>query len=374
VLGGGRPSAPLVMSDAERTALLAAPGADATRALPSDGPGRHHRGAPPPPPPAAAPLAAAADPVDPVRRNWLKVGAWTAAAVVVAVICWLFAWNFLDTPDRVAVPNVANATAANARSTLQAAGFAVTEETEQSDTVAEGLVVRTNPAAGTRADKGDTVRLVVSAGPAPVRMPILTGLTLEQAQQALANAGLRLAANPERRPSTAEEKDKVVEQWPAASEPVARDSEVRVALGEGPEQVAVPDVSGQTLEAARVNLETAGFKVEVVEVDSAVEAGRVAGTDPAAGSRADKESVVRVQLSNGNGITMPDLTGRTLSQAVTALRAAGWQGTQADIITVPVGTTDVTKVGKIVAQRQEPGSQVPRNAIISVDIGQLAAR
>ena len=93
------------------------------------------------------------------------------------------------------VPDVAGRTVADATSILESQLFIVgSSSSEPSDTVAEGRVIRTNPSAGTSANAGSTVNLVISSGPpdplpaGPCELPIPTveGMTLEQAQAALA--------------------------------------------------------------------------------------------------------------------------------------------------------------------------------------------
>jgi beta-lactam-binding protein with PASTA domain len=71
-------------------------------------------------------------------------------------------------PCNVAVPNVAGQTVAAADAALTAAGLAVGAVTSEcSNTVAAGLVIRQNPAAGTEATSGNAVVLIVSGGPCP---------------------------------------------------------------------------------------------------------------------------------------------------------------------------------------------------------------
>ena len=53
---------------------------------------------------------------------------------------------------------------------------------EASDTVAAGLVIRTDPPAGTKLAEGKPFSIVASNGPAPRALPDLTGLTLDDAR------------------------------------------------------------------------------------------------------------------------------------------------------------------------------------------------
>lgn len=54
-----------------------------------------------------------------------------------------------EVPATVPIPDVAGQTAADAQATLEAAGFTVTRVEQSSTDVEAGLVIETNPSAGT---------------------------------------------------------------------------------------------------------------------------------------------------------------------------------------------------------------------------------
>lgn len=72
-------------------------------------------------------------------------------------------------PAQVAVPNVVGQTQAAATTTITSAGLVLGTVTNQpSGTVPSGSVISENPAAGTQANAGSAVSLVVSSGPVPL--------------------------------------------------------------------------------------------------------------------------------------------------------------------------------------------------------------
>jgi eukaryotic-like serine/threonine-protein kinase len=91
---------------------------------------------------------------------------------------------------KVEVPQVAGRRFDDARAVLAAAHLQARRAVEFHD-MPKGLVVRTEPAAGTGATWGSTVTVVVSKGPDLVAVPDVVGLTREQAEQRLREAGLR---------------------------------------------------------------------------------------------------------------------------------------------------------------------------------------
>ena len=94
-------------------------------------------------------------------------------------------------PASESLTNVAGLTAAQAAATLRKAGFKTTTKTEASKTVEAGHVIGTEPPAETEVQEGHVVTLLVSSGPAPVRVPDVTGQSLEAAEATLTNAELR---------------------------------------------------------------------------------------------------------------------------------------------------------------------------------------
>ena len=98
-------------------------------------------------------------------------------------------------PNEVEVPNVSGYSENNAKSTLKAAGFTdVTVVYDNSDTVASGLVVRTDPSAGTKTAANQTITITVSSGPSDKRIdvPYVVGESYSDARYELASAGFNV--------------------------------------------------------------------------------------------------------------------------------------------------------------------------------------
>ncbi len=95
-------------------------------------------------------------------------------------------------PDEIPIPNVEGFTPAAATQALNDDGFRVTEAEEPSDTVAAGLVTRTDPPAGEVGQDGDTVTIYISTGLPVVQVPNLAQLTPEDAGEQLAALGLNV--------------------------------------------------------------------------------------------------------------------------------------------------------------------------------------
>jgi len=115
--------------------------------------------------------------------------------VIAAVVTLLVAlaagggWWFGQGPgSTIPVPEVAGLDLATAEQTLKDATL-VAEPFECSSLEVEaGLAARTEPKAGTRVDRGSTVRLCQSTGPELLAVPALVGLSVEDAKREIETA------------------------------------------------------------------------------------------------------------------------------------------------------------------------------------------
>jgi uncharacterized repeat protein (TIGR01451 family) len=95
-------------------------------------------------------------------------------------------------PDQVGVPDVTGQTGDAAKAFLEAEPytFVVTITPEPSADIPANVVLRTDPPLNTPVAKGSNVNVIVSAGPAKVRVPPVEGLAEAAARNQLTNRGL----------------------------------------------------------------------------------------------------------------------------------------------------------------------------------------
>lgn len=96
-------------------------------------------------------------------------------------------------PQKVAVPNVVGQSEDSARSTLTGAGFTVTVTQQDDAKATPGTVLSESPAAGTQADKGSAVTIVVAKQPSEVSVPNVVGEDEATAIDTLTNAGFKVS-------------------------------------------------------------------------------------------------------------------------------------------------------------------------------------
>lgn len=94
-------------------------------------------------------------------------------------------------PKPITYPDVIGQNVATAKAALQAMGVTVKIKTQFSDTVETDLVISQNPAGAAKGFEGETITLIVSAGPPITTVPNVVGLSVKDAHNKLSAANLK---------------------------------------------------------------------------------------------------------------------------------------------------------------------------------------
>ncbi|WKS29856.1 Stk1 family PASTA domain-containing Ser/Thr kinase [Corynebacterium pseudodiphtheriticum] len=354
------------------TAMAGAPGpasaagtaAGAAGALPANAAGAH----------TGPPTATTAKPSSHLR--------WLVAFIVIAllVIGAGYAWSVLNDRDSrrqsdnlaqsetVSVPNIIGLERNEAIAKLEEVGLRPEIVDAPDPEIPEHHVVRTNPSVGSQLQRNTTVTVTVSTGKEDTQVPRLVNMTPQEASAALAEVGLELEPEVDEEFSDSIEQGRITRHEPAAGANLPKGSRVRVTISRGPEivDVRVPSLTGMKWSQARETLESLGFVPKPQFVDSLEPADRVLGVD-GAGQMRPEGSDVRVEVSNGLLTTMPDITRKNRSQALNALRDAGWEASESKLLTgEPVDTAVVTDQGLIAVTSPSPGETIRKDQEINV--------
>jgi eukaryotic-like serine/threonine-protein kinase len=370
-------------SPGERTASMAAVGAGALMAAgmaPSaaDGSKTASEGATPPPGETTYPPAVYDDggvPPGPTdgedeqkRRIWRDPWLWVAVVLALLLAGGAAAYFLTKSTPQVVVPNVISQQLPVARTILQNEGFQISV-TQQTSNAPAQTVIAEIPAGGTKADKGSTVNLTVSSGPASVNVPSVVGETTEQAHKALAQAGLKVGRTITQT-SDQFAAGTVIDTSPSAGQPVPSGSEVTLVVSSGRAKVNVPDVTGQTQRAASSTLVNAGFKVGTVtqQQTTSSPAGTVISQSPSGGtSQVPGTSVNLVVAQTPTTVSVPNVVGDTAAQASSTLTGAGF--------TVAQTTKSVTdkKQDGIVVSQNPSGGTAKKGSTVTIVVGKAAS-
>ena len=270
-------------------------------------------------------------------------------------------------PESVAVPNVVGLTQAEAKTQIEQAGFTweLNPDKVTSDTVAEGSVASTDPAAGTQAEKGATVRVTISSGPDSVTLPDnLVGMSPDDARKAIEALGLKWELDSSKVASDTVPEGKVAQTNPSPGSKVKAGQTIRAYLSSGSDQVDVPDLSGMTQDQARSTLKSVGLELgNVTSVDSEKEKDRIVEQDPATGTKVKKGTTVGVSVSNGKAaqVEIPTVVGMGRDDAEAQLKALG--------LTVTVEEVAGNQpAGQVLSVEPGEGSKVEKNSTVKLKV------
>jgi serine/threonine-protein kinase len=364
VRSGQSPLAPLVMSEDERTAMLAA--------SPSTGPTRRINGGRHTMPPQAVSDYDDYYDEQPRRSTAKTVGIVAAVLVALGLVGFVVLQVFFLSPPptpKVAVPNVVGATEQDARNQVISAGLRVgTVQQVQSQASQIGQVLSTDPAVGTQIAKSSTVNLSVGNGPPTVAVPALAGMTVQDATTLLRERGLDIGAQTTKETGDASQVGKILSSTPGPGVDAPGRSQVAVVVGIAQTTVQVPDVSNQDPDSAEQQLTNSGFRVQRQDVDGTGQEGSVLGTNPPAGSRVQRNSQVVLQISRGNQIKVPNVVGHSLQDAARTLQQAGFSNINQDSVDVNNRKDD----GNVVKQSIPAGSTANPNDDITITQGRYS--
>lgn len=156
-----------------------------------------------------------------------------------------------------------------------------------------------------------------------VTVPDVRRLDAAQARRQLSRAELDVVF-ADSLPNPQVPRGAVVAQSPLPGQEVGPGSRVRLILSSGRERRTIPQVTTLSREHAVKLLEASGFRVVVQETPSPRAAGRVVGTQPAAGATVAVPAAVRLLVSAGPPmVAVPSLAGLFEGEARAALQAAG---------------------------------------------------
>src|SRR5882757_4606721 len=191
-----------------------------------------------------------------------------------------------------------------------------------------------------------TMRLAIHGR--EVKVPNLTGLTLADASKQTRSLGLILTLeNRFYSPNTSP--GHILAQSPAPGVTVRRQWAVRVTESLGAQQVAIPDVLGQSERTASINIRRLGLELgAVAHVAAPGEPGVVIAQTPAPNAAGVERPRVSLLLSepeeteSPQAFVMPSLAGLTLAGAAARAYAAGLRIVSAEDLNLPAPDTTAT--------------------------------
>ncbi|MFA1542081.1 Stk1 family PASTA domain-containing Ser/Thr kinase [Actinomadura monticuli] len=312
----------------------------------------------------------------PPTRTDRAIGALTGRYVLVAIgaiAALILGWAvwYQTSGQYEHVPSsIIGMKVADARDQLESGGLEVrTAKAVYDDRVHKGGVAKSDPPAGARVAKGQTVTLTPSRGITPREVPDVEGKSLADARKTLEDKGFTVGRTSTS-PSQTVAKDRVIGTDPEPGEKQSPDDPVAVVVSSG---MSMPDLVGQNGDAAANQLRSMGLNVNVQKKQVAgKEPNTVISQTPSEGtgvSRGDEVTLVvnkrdcivdagPFQFGCDDGgderIPVPDMTNRTVGEARKALKESGFK-------------VNVTGFGGDRVRFQSPSSgEAPRGSTVTI--------
>jgi beta-lactam-binding protein with PASTA domain len=305
-----------------------APGSDDGEGFDDDGPAsptkREARAAQKARAKAAATPVTTFGPLHPRRR----VIIWTVVIAVLFVLAAVAGWFLALGPGALAtVPDVHNKTVAQAQQLLHDQGFdAAPTSSVFDEKTAAGLVVDTDPTAGSSQRRFLGVSILVSKGPVLYPVPAVTGKTLAAATSALKDGHLA-AGNVTEAFDEKVAAGIVLSQNPASGTQFRGNTKVNLVVSKGPKPIPVPSVVGKTSADAKSALEALGLKTAIAPErlnSPTVPVGSVISQVPASGDLTAGGTVTLTISKGPKMVLVPDLVGKQVGAAKAQLEALGF--------------------------------------------------
>jgi serine/threonine-protein kinase len=201
----------------------------------------------------------------------------------------------------IAVPDVVGKTRDQAASIMQQHRLKPNFVEQDAADKPPGTVLGTDPGAGTRVPKaaagqeftGVTVNI---AREPPVPIPDVKGQDPDAATTVLNQAGFNSIVRTET-PSDTVPVGKVIGTDPPAATPTAKTTPIKLLVSTGPDEIEVPNVVGQTQDAAASQLTGLRFNVTILQASSTpANKGKVFAQSPAPGTKLHKLDNVTITV------------------------------------------------------------------------------
>ena len=261
-------------------------------------------------------------------------------------------------PTLVEIPDLTGSEQAQALNDLQELGFIVGIENSADSSVPAGFVINTQPAANTITNPDTLVTIIVSVGPEAFPIPYVVDLEVARGVYVIEQSGFtigqQLEINDDNIP-----RGFIISQNPVAGTKMGPDSTVDLVISAGPSLIEISDLSRKSLVDAIQILETLGFEYEFIEEYSEnVSVGLVSHTIPRAGELVTNDQAIKVIISLGLKVEVPNLIGFTYQEASNILQEIGL---------LPSASGDTG--GRVTQQSPQEGEFVDPEGFVELSFG-----
>jgi serine/threonine protein kinase len=304
-----------------------------------------------------------------------------ALAVVIVFLGNTLNWWHIGTSSTKTfqLESVSGLSSSVAESKLHTAGLDPVVEKQASDAASKGLVLNTDPAAGSQVHKGERIVLNVGSGTAVVDVPVpdVIGFELHDAETTLKNNGLGVPGIVNEVCPGTSQANVVCNQNPLAPTQVPKGTSIQLFVSNNqttttvPLSHIVPSVMNDTTTAACASIAQQGLLCAPssdfqFQYSSSVLDNLVITTNPGPGVTPPPNTTIVLVVSKGPApVTVPPVTGDTQAMAMSTLSTAGFD----PVAKLDKKDRDGNDCGIVTKQNPASGSPAQSGATVTITVG-----
>ena len=271
-----------------------------------------------------------------------------------------------EAQDRVEVPTLIGMAMDGAREVLKDAKLSVQMDYEINNEFPENTVFDQEPAAGTRIEQAETVRLWVSQGTGPMVLLNVVGDVQGDALRDLEAMGLVVDVYEREDPVVP--LGQVVDQNPPSGAPVEPGTRIVIFVSSGPPVERIPDLANRPVLDAMNIIVQLGWKASTIEEYSdEVVKGYVLRTEPLSRTELSPGEEVVIVVSSGPApVAVPPVVSLTQDSATTALQEVGFE-VNVRFESLPANSPND---GRVISQSPLPDEEVDLGTAVTIVIGE----
>ena len=214
--------------------------------------------------------------------------------------------------SKKAIPDVRGMSETEAQNELEDAGFKVTSSFQYDDSVESGKVISTTPEAGTKAEKGSTVTMLVSQGSNKKTVPDVRGMADATAQSTIKSYGFNVGTVTYDY-SDSVEKGMVISQTVEPGTKASAGTSISITVSNGPkpeEKIEVQSFVGQPVSALKSWAVSNGININETKKgpSNTYPEGYITSMTPSSGT-ISKGGTISYEVSSGAGSQDSNNTG-----------------------------------------------------------------
>jgi beta-lactam-binding protein with PASTA domain len=197
-----------------------------------------------------------------------------------------------------------------------------------------------------------------------VKVPSIVGLKVSEAEKVITNNNLILQVVDSQYSDTVPI-DCIITQNPEENTTVKAGSIVTAVISNGSPNVSVPDLTGKTIDVATQILKEVSLYIsDITEVENIATPGTILSQDPQPNTILPPNSGVKVTVSIGTFVIVPNLIGMTLEQAKSTINSSGLVLYKVDVIDSNVNAPSQT----VIYQYPMPGLKVKQGGQVRLQV------